>query len=237
VTCFKPLDSERSSWLDLIEFVEAVEVDCDVTFSDVFFSAEEITFEDWEDDSSTFELLRFAFELLIKFFETSVLLDVSVLEAETEDFFELIVLEEVATELFLTAELTEVLADNAFDVIEFETDADSLTDDEPLDTRTDVFFAVALESDVEDFLAENDLVLAMDFTVLLFSDEDSETFLDSSRAVLSLSLLVTSPVFMMLDFLSPANSSPDTFLSLLLTVSCSKWEDTATSELPLTTLL
>ena len=193
MTCFKPLDSERSSWLDLIEFVEAVEADCEVTFSDVFFSAEEITFEDWEDDSSTFELLRFAFELLIKFFETSVLLDVSVLEAETEDFFELIVLEEVATELFLTAELTEVLADNAFDVVEFERDAASVTDDEPLDTKTDVFFAVALESDVEDFLAENDLALAMDFTVLLFSDEDSETFLDSSRAVLSFSLIVTSP--------------------------------------------
>jgi len=208
-----------------------------VTFSDVFFSVEEITFEDWDDDSSTFELLIFAFELLIKFFESSVLLDVSVLEAETEDFFELIVLEEVATELFLTAELTEVLADNAFDVVEFERDADSVTDDEPLDTKTDVFFAVALESVVEDFLAENDLALAMDFTILLFSDEDSETFLDSSRVVLSLSLQVTSPVFKMLDFLSPKNSSPDTFLSLLLTVSCNKWEDTATSELPLTTLL
>ena len=110
------MDSERCSWLDLIELVEAEEVDCDETFSDVFFSVDEITFVDWEEDSSTFELLIFAFELLIKFFETSVVLDVSVLEAETDDFFELIVLEEEATELFLTAELILVAADDAFDV-------------------------------------------------------------------------------------------------------------------------
>jgi len=216
------LDSERCSWLDLIELVEAEEVDCDETFSDVFSSVDEITFVDWEEDSSTFELLIFAFELLIKFFETSVVLAVSVLEAQTDDFFELIVLEEVATELFLTAELILVAADDAFDVVVLERDADSMTDDEPLETKTDVFFAVALESVVEDFLAENDLALAMDLTILLFSPEDSETVLDSSRAAFSFSLLVTSPVFTMLDFLSPANSSPDTFLSLLLTVSCSK---------------
>jgi len=76
VICFKPFDSERCRELDLTEFVE---VDCVDDFSEVFteddfFSVEELTLEDWEEDSSTFELLRlaeevttlnFAFELLI----------------------------------------------------------------------------------------------------------------------------------------------------------------------------
>jgi len=74
-----------------------------------------------------------------------------VVEAEIEDFFELTTLEEETTELFLAVELTLVAADEAFVVDEFAIDADSLTDDAEFETKTDVFFVVALESVMEDF--------------------------------------------------------------------------------------
>lgn len=119
----------------------------------------------------------------------------------------------------------------------FETEVDESVAAVELETKTDVFFAVTLESVVEDFLAEKDLALAIDLTILLFSSVDSETFWDSSWAMVSFSSLITSPVFAKLDFLSSANSSPDTFFILLLTVSCIRFDRQPASVLALRDLL
>jgi len=200
VTCLTPFDSERCSELERTELDEPVEVDCDDTFSDAFtdvdfLSVNEFTLEDWDADSSSTELLIFVeeattldfdFAWLVELLETSVVFEDSRFETETEDFLVFKVLELETTELFFTAEL-EVAVDRAanetLDVDEvetpFATDVDKLADAEELETETEVFFIANLESVVETFLAEKDLALAIDFTILLVSSDVSVTILDS----------------------------------------------------------
>lgn len=245
VTCLTTFDSERCSELDRTELVApVVEVDCDETFSDAFtdvdlFSVDEFTLEDWDADSSITELLvfveeattlDFALAWLVKLLETSLVSEDSRFETATEDFLEFKVLEVETRELFFTAEL-EVAVDRAandtLDVVEvetpFATDVDKLADAEELETKTEFLFTAALESVVETFLAEKDLALAIDFTILFVSADDSVTIFDSCP-LFSLSSHVVSPVFNMLDFLSNENSSPDTFFIRLLTVSCIRFD-------------
>lgn len=200
VTCLTPFDSERCSELDRTELVAPIEVDCDDIFSDAFtdvdfLSLDEFTLEDWDADSSITELLivveeattlDFASAQVVELLETSVEFEDSKLETETDAFFEFTVFEEDMTELFFTPELEVAVdrpANDTLDVVEvetpFSTDVDKLADAEELETETDVFFAVALESVVEIFLAEKDLALAIDFTILLVSAEDSVTILES----------------------------------------------------------
>jgi len=240
-----PFDSERCSELDRTELVApVVEVDCDETFSDAFtdvdlFSVDEFTLEDWDTDSSITELLvfveeattlDFALAWLVKLLETSLVSEDSGFETATEDFLEFKVLEVETRELFFTAEL-EVAVDRAandtLDVVEvetpFATDVDKLVDAEELETKTEFLLTATLESVVETFLAEKDLALATDFTILFVSADDSVTIFDS-WPLFSLSSHVVSPVFNMLDFLSNENSSPDTFFIRLLTVSCIRFD-------------
>jgi len=180
-------------------------------------------------DSSVVELLvvvedattlDFAFKMLVELFETSVVFEESKLDTETEAFLELTVLEEDETELFLTAELEftdDIAADEFFAVDELETPleiaVDALLAETELETATDDFFTATLETAVDDFLAENDFDLATDFPVVeeLLSVVASTTCLDASSTLFSFSTHVVSPVFSMLDFLSSANSSADTF--------------------------
>ena len=186
----------------------AAEDDWDTDFSDTFaddnfFSTTEFDIDVWDAFSSTIELfvvlladtddwitLDLDVELFVALFETWT--ELSVTDEETEDFFVDTQLTLDTFELFCADEEdVERAVDETLTAFDFDTSLaevdDKLVVAAALVAKTDVFFELALESDVEDFFAENDFALATAFTALSVSAVAFVAFFVSSCEVLRVS--------------------------------------------------
>jgi len=168
VICFTPFDSERCSEFDLPELVATAELDCEAVFDDVTeddFCSTDVTWEDSDNDSSVIELLTaveeatvldFAFAALVTLFETSVLLEESKLDTETDAFFELAATDEDDTELFFAVALAFDITDvELFADVELKILLDSVS-------ATEDFFEAMVETAEEDFFDDVELKILLD---------------------------------------------------------------------------